>query len=291
LPDAELRDRFLARARAEGINFSATAVGPERVDSARVRWGFNWRPTLVIAASAVFAIFGTSLVRRYQLVPRPGLPSGQGIALIEENESLTAQLSALRGNIERDASDLDMLKHEELISEESLRQLQKRLDGSQEQAGQLMAQLQVLEGKHKDLASENQQKDAIIADLSVKNDKLHRDNADNLSSLVILESQIRDLTESLQQQSAAVERERQLMTVSKDVRPGPTLRPLRCIDGLDVLAVARYFSSTMIARALPLTSSSVCTRSRALNLVRPKETSLTTLSPFGFVDFNVPSSI
>jgi hypothetical protein len=97
LPDAELRDRFLARARAEGINFSATAVGPERVDSARVRWGFNWRPTLVIAASAVFAIFGTSLVRRYQLVPRPGLPSGQGIALIEENESLNAQLSALRG--------------------------------------------------------------------------------------------------------------------------------------------------------------------------------------------------
>jgi hypothetical protein len=234
LPDAELRDHFLARARAEGINFSAEAERPWRVDSARFRWGFGWRPTLAIAASAVFAIFGTSLVRRYQLVPRPGLPSGQGIALLEENQNLNAQLSALRGSIERDASDLDKLKHEKLISEESLRQLQKRLDESREQADRLMAQLQEVEGKRKDLGSENQQKDAAIADLSAKNDKLRHDNADNLSGRVILESQIRDLTDLLQQQSAAVERERQLMTVSKDVRQLISARNLHILDVHDV---------------------------------------------------------
>jgi len=48
--------------------------------------------------------------------------------------------------------------------------------------------------------------------------RLHRDHADNLSARIILESQIRDLTASLQQQTADVERERQLMAVGKDVR-------------------------------------------------------------------------
>src|SRR5262249_10854886 len=54
--------------------------------------------------------------------------------------------------------------------------------------------------------------------------------------------------------------------------------------------VIGYFSSTMIARALALTSSLVCVRFGALNRVRPSVIVLTSDLPSGVVDFSCPSA-
>jgi hypothetical protein len=234
LPDAEIRDRFLARARADGVDFSPEAQRGRPVDSPGVRWAFVWRPALAIAAVAAFAVLATSVARRYQLVPRSQVMSNQRNELLGENERLRAQLSAVRRDIERGASDLGKLRQAKVTSEESLKQLEKRLEESRGQTDQLTAQSEELEGKEKRLASDSQQKDGVIADLSAKNEKLHRDNADYLSERIILESQVRDLTASLQQQTADVERERQLMTVSKDVRQLISARNLHILDVHDV---------------------------------------------------------
>src|SRR5260370_4271533 len=52
LPDAEIRDRFLARARADGIHFSPEAQRDHAVGSAGFRWGLVWRPALAGATGA-----------------------------------------------------------------------------------------------------------------------------------------------------------------------------------------------------------------------------------------------
>ena len=234
LPDAEIRDRFLARARADGIQFSPDAQRGHAVGSAGFRWGLVWRPALAVATVAVLAVLGASVSRKYQLVPRSDVVSRQTSELSGENERLRAQLSTVRLDIERDASALDKMRHAKLTSEESLRQLEKRLEESRGQVGQLTARLEELEAKDRQVASDNQQRDGLIADLSAKNDKLHRDNADNLSARIILESQLRDLTASLQQQTADVERERQLMAVGKDVRQLISARNLHILDVHDV---------------------------------------------------------
>src|SRR5205814_1141393 len=61
-------------------------------------------------------------------------------------------------------------------------------------------------------------------------------------------------------------------------------------NGGDCAAANHYFSSTMIARAEPFTTSSVCDRFGALNFVRPNEIGLMSTFPSGVVDFSSPSA-
>ena len=100
--ETEIRDRFLARARADGIHFSPEAQRGHAVGAAGFRWGLVWRPALAVATVAALAVLGTSVSRRYQLVPRSDVVSRQTNELPGENERLRAQLSAVRQDIERE---------------------------------------------------------------------------------------------------------------------------------------------------------------------------------------------
>jgi hypothetical protein len=230
--DADIRDRFLARARAEGMEFSAEVERPQRVAVARVWWG--WRAAIAAAAAVLLIVLGISLSRGYRLVPRSTVTLGEPNTLTGENSTLHVELAAVREDIKLRTLELERMKREKLVSEESLRELGKQLEESKGRADQLTIQLQQVETKERELASDNQQKDTVIVDLGAKNDKLNRENADNLSTRVILESQVRGLTESLQQETASVERERQLMAVSKDVKQLISARNLHILDVHDV---------------------------------------------------------
>lgn len=234
LPDSELRDRFLARARAQGIDFSAGAERPRSVGPTKLPWNLGWRAAPAVAMLGVLAVLGAAVALQHQLAQRPGVTPVQARGLIQENESLRTQLAALQADIRWGAVDLAQAKREKFISKESLKLLEKRLEESHRQTGELSAQLQTLEAKQKQLEDDNQQKGTLIADLNAKNEKMHRDNADNLGTRIILESQIRDLKESLQQQTANVERERQLMSASKEVRQLISARNLHILDVHDV---------------------------------------------------------
>jgi hypothetical protein len=230
--DADVRDRFLARARAEGVEFSPEVERPQSVAVLRVWWG--WRLAIATAATVLFIVLGMWVSRGYRLVARSTATPGAANTQPAENSSLHVELAAVREDIKLKALELEGMKREKLVSEESLRELGKQLEESRGRADQMTAQLQDVEAKERELASNGQQKDTVIADLGTKNDKLSRDNVDNLSARVILQSQVRDLTESLQQQTASVERERQLMAVSKDVKQLISARNLHILDVHDV---------------------------------------------------------
>src|SRR4029077_5956241 len=63
-----------------------------------------------------------------------------------------------------------------------------------------------------------------------KNEKLHRENVDNLTARVLLEGQVRELKESVAQQAASFEQEQQLFAASKDVRQLMGARNLHIMD-------------------------------------------------------------
>ena len=233
-PDGELRDRFLARARAEGIDFSREAEGPRPRHVTPFHWAMAWRSGLAAATVAVLAVSGTWLTRKYQLVPRSSVVNAGVTASTRENESLSSQLVALRQSVELDSAELGRARKEESISQEVLQQLQKQLEEARMQSEILTAQLQQAESKETELAGENHEQETVIANLSSKNEKLHREGVDNLSTRVLLEAQVRDLTDSLQQQMAYLERERQLMAVGRDVRQLMGARSLHIIDVHDV---------------------------------------------------------
>ena len=230
--DPDIRDLFVARARAQGVEFSSEVDRTQSLALGRVWWG--WRPAMGIAATVFVIVMGMWVSRSYRLAPRSTATPGAAYTPTAENSNLRAELAAVREDIKLRTFELERMKREELVSQESVKELGKLLAESSSRADQLSLQLQQLEAKDKELASGSQQKDAVIADLGAKQDKLSRENDDNLSARVILESQVRDLTASLQQQTASVERERQLMAVSKDVRQLISARNLHILDVHDV---------------------------------------------------------
>lgn len=233
-PDAELRDRFLARVRAEGFDLSPEVERPRGLRSSASRRVVHWQPAVALAAVAAVACLGTWTSRRYQLVPRSSVVDNASAQPARENEGLHRQLANLRRTIEADSADLDRMKQENSVSEGSLQKYQRQLEEARVQEEKLSAELQKAESENAGFASASQQKDAVIADLRAQNDKLHREAADNLSSAVIQEARIRDLRESLQQETANLERERELMAVGKDVRQLMGARSLHIIDVHDV---------------------------------------------------------
>jgi hypothetical protein len=235
-PSSEIRARFLARALAEGIDFSPEVEHLQGLRSSPSWWTLQWRLALAVAALAVVAISVTWLGQGYQLIPRSSMArvNAGSMQFAQEREVLHTQIATLRQSIEEKSAQFDRIKQANSISEESQQRLQKQLDEIRQQAEKLFVALQGTESEKTHLLNASQQKDVAIADLRAQNDKLFRERADILSSRTILEAQVRNLNESLQESTAKLEGERQLSAVSKDVRQLMGARNLHIMDVHDV---------------------------------------------------------
>jgi hypothetical protein len=233
-PDAEIRDRFLARVRAEGFELSPDAEKPDRLKSTPSWRVSHWRPALGLAVIAAVVSLGTWARREYRLVPRFPAANHGSTQFVGENENLHAQLATLRRTIDLESTELDRIKHDGSVSAESLQDYRRQLEQARAEAEQLSGQLQRAESANADATKANQQKDTVIADLHAQNEKLQRENADNLGSMVVQEARVRSLSEALERETANLERDRQLMAVGKDVRQLMGARNLHIIDVHDV---------------------------------------------------------
>ena len=233
--DAQVRDRFLARARAEGIELSVGAEKPERMRSGRQSW---WPPSRSIgwslAALAAFGFLSVGLSKKYELMPRSSKTTAVGKQVLTEGEGSAVELRDLQRTLDIKTAQVEELRRERSASEESLERLQKEIEEARAQADNLSAALQQSESENVRLSGTAQMKDATIADLKARNNKLANDNADQLADRLVLETQVRDLTSSLREEAESVERERQLSAVAKDVRQLMGARNLHIIDVHDV---------------------------------------------------------
>lgn len=229
-PDSDLRDRFLARAHAEGIDLSAEAERPGAARSSASWRSVRWPRVLTVSAVTAVVLFGIWGERRYQTTHSSRVEQITVAESAREREGLKTQLESLRQALQQQSAELDRMKRENSVPAVSLQNLQNQLSEARERAEKLSAEWEAAKAQNARVAKTSEQKDAVLADLRAKNEKLHRDNVDNLSSRMVLEAQVRDLKASLEEQAASIERERELMVASSDVRKLMGARNLHILD-------------------------------------------------------------
>jgi len=234
--DEEARPRFLARARADGIEFSPEAERSLVSKSSRSWWVLQLRPAMALATAAILAAVVTWTVHGTRLTP-PAVTATvdtHSTELARENDDLRVQLETLQRTIGDETAKMEQLRKENALTLNSQQALQAQAEEARQQKEKLTALLQKTETERIDLANSSQGENATIATLRNQVDSLYREQAEILSSRVLLEAQVRDLNTSLQVKSTDLERERQLMAVSKDVRQLMGARNLHILDVHDV---------------------------------------------------------
>jgi hypothetical protein len=230
-PEADVRDRFLARARAEGAEFTADVEEACRRKRRFRLWPiWHWQTVLATAAVTAVVVMGVMASRSHER-RAPVLESNDGeVRSAPEQDALQERITSLEEAVQASSAKLAEAERTTAADRESLAKIQSQLVAAQEEARRLDLDLEKTRSEYAELARTDQQKDALVVDLREQNEKVHKDNAANLSTVVIQEGRIREMNDSLEQQAANFERERQLMTASKDVRQLMGARNLHIMD-------------------------------------------------------------
>ena len=236
LQGASYRQRFLERASAEGVRFTPEARG-ERKRSGTTHFFRNWRPYALGVASAVAVMIVVSAVVVPKVLSRLAAkqattsesevaslarrdtpaPSDSGTS---DSGSATLTLARLQqANVDAEKR-LDTLRRELARAEADYRQRLQESERWKDQAGQL-------QGK-------NQQDEQQLGQARTQVEKLSKDNDQLTAGLVAQQFRITELSDEVENQKAAVERERQLTAAARDVRELMGARNLHIIDVADL---------------------------------------------------------
>lgn len=231
-PPAGMRERFVTRARGEGVRLSAEVEAPVRARS----FSGVAMAGLAIAATLVMAVLSFSQMRQSQ----PGTSLGDVDRLTRENAALTERLSAREATM--------------ASQEEQLRRLRLDLDGAIKSAGARQGgelpgfRLGQSVSTEARLLEELQRRDQQLADVS---DELRRINQMRVTDRTELDAQrtrLRDAFDQLRVATATIDMERQLAQAGKDILQLMLARQLRVVDVRDTdgdgrpgVAFARVF--------------------------------------------------
>ncbi len=233
--NGELRERFFARARAEGIDLSEQAGRLNGKPLAGAWSRFSWRYAMTAVAILLISVCFVIAGRSYRIVPRSAVPDTRLADLAAERDSFQSQLTAALQSIDSKSAELQKrMKEQNAASTATLLALQKQMEEAGREAERLNAALQSAQQEKTALASTSQQHETLIADLKSQLEKVRLADADNIAALVVQQARIKELTEALQAENEKVERERQLSAVSQDVRKLMGARNLHIIDVHDV---------------------------------------------------------
>jgi hypothetical protein len=220
LPDS--RQRFLRRARAEGVVFSPEVHTPARSTS----WYF--RPVTMLAPVAVFVVIAFSLaVYRFHEMPDTGrakdAAATQQIAeLKRENSALTASLSKLNESLAAGQRQIQSLRAQ--LETENLRRKNEPAGGQGERSSSRNAQLLEESRNQEKLLAEARDEAARSSQLRVNDE----------ASTVEQQARITELTNKLRIASSTLDQERQLAAAGNDVRELIAARQLHVIDVHDI---------------------------------------------------------
>jgi len=214
------RQRFLRRARAEGLVFS------REVETAAPSGHWYFRPAPMSAAVAALILLAVSVTvyRFHDTDTAQGLDAGaaqQMAQLKRENSALTASLSRLNESVVAGQQEIKTL-HSQLEAE-SLRRNGEQAGGRAARSASQTAQL--LEESH------NQEK--LLAQAQDEAARSSQLRVEDEASMVEQQARITELTNKLRVASATLDQERQLAAAGKDLRELMASRQLHVIDVRD----------------------------------------------------------
>jgi hypothetical protein len=230
--DADVRARFLARARVDGIDFPPDSERAHSSGSSFFWQALQLRPVRAIAPIAVVAILVLWVGQTYQLVPRVTTApvESRSTLVVHDNDDTREPSGTLHQTIEEDTARIELLKKKNAESIRSLQRLQTQLDDSQRQAEKLSADLQQTESEKSELVKASQEDHATIANLRSQSDSFDHERASMLRSQSVFEEQVRNLTASLQEKTADLNHELQLKAVNMNVSQLMGSRNLHIMD-------------------------------------------------------------
>lgn len=235
LQGAIYRQRFLERASAEGVRFTPEALGEKRRRTATTFFR-NWRPYALGIASAVAVMVMVSAVvlpkvlsrlavsKVTSSIPKPAVAPPVLAGTSSDSNARDSDQAATVVQIQRAKQDaekrLDSLRHELARAQTNYQQLLQESERWKDQAAQLQ--------------SKGQQDEQQLGQARSQLEKLGKDNDQLTAGLVAQQFHIKELSEEVENQKAAVERERQLTAAARDVRELMGARNLHIIDVADL---------------------------------------------------------
>lgn len=238
----EVRERFLARAQAHGAEFSSDAVN----QSAAGRQ-FVFRPCWALKTSAVAAgivvVAGLSATLIHHSPPATSAPPVTSSAPVAASQPPQPRMELEKPVSDSDDARLDQFERENRELASAVKQRQGQLDEMQRTLAQLNTELTQVRADRTTLTSSREQDRKQIEELQRQVQTLESTNSDSVAALVESQDRIRALNTSLQQQSEKMNMERQMATVSSDVRQLMGARDLHIIDVHDVNGEGRSAKS------------------------------------------------
>jgi len=238
LQGASYRQRFLERASAEGVHFTPEARGEKK------RWvatSFfrNWRPYALGVASAVAVIVVVSAV------VLPKVLSRSAVSQVTASNSEPAVGTSARADTPASSDSSARTSDPASVTIAHLQQAsvdaQKRLEFLRRELARAQANyLQLLQDSERwkdqagQLQSKNQENEQQLGQARSQAEKLSKDNDQLTAGLVAQQFRVTELSEEVENQKAAVERERQLTAAARDVRELMGARNLHIIDVADL---------------------------------------------------------
>jgi hypothetical protein len=235
LQGASYRQRFLERASAEGVRFTPEALGEKR---RRIATSFfrNWRPYTLGVASAVAAMVVVSAVVFPKVLSRlaisqatvsnskPAAKQADTPASSDSSARISDPASVTISHLQQASADaekrLDFLRRELARAQASYQQLLQESERWKDQAAQAQRM--------------GQQDEQQLGQARTQVEKLSKDNDQLTAGLVAQQFRITELSQEIENQKAAVERERQLTAAAHDVRELMGARNLHIIDVADL---------------------------------------------------------
>jgi hypothetical protein len=219
------RQRFLRRARSEGVVFSGEVETPAQL----IPWYF--RPVISVAAVVALAAVAVSLsVYHYRVTPDSARARDAGITqqiadLKQENSALTASLSQLTESLAARQHEVQTLRAQlgNTTNAGNLQGSKGQVSGNSEQSTSQNVQL----------LDEFQNQNRLLEEARGEVARINELRANDAAFLGAQQVRIAELSDRLRVASATLDMERQLAAAGKDVRELMAARQLHVIDVRD----------------------------------------------------------
>jgi len=231
-----LRERFIERARAEGIPFSSDLA--KRRDDTRRELHPLMSPLRWVAAAAILAIIlGVMGYRAARPGPRrpleAGTPSPEKRAVTPpapSNPRLEAKLAELQATMADSQKTISELREENALMLTRMGTLEKDLAASQSQNQALEQTRAHLVDTNAQLTSQNENSVQLLAETQAKLEEARVHDAEIEAEVVAEKAEVGTLAQQLKAQTATVDHERELLAAGRDITDLMGARNLHVID-------------------------------------------------------------
>jgi hypothetical protein len=221
--DNGLRQRFLQRARREGVVLSPDVHEPNPRPAKRL--GSMVTATVALAAIVLLAVFGTGLFRRL-ILPGTTQATQPSEELRQQNSALSTTIAQLNDSLAKQQREIQNLHAQLGVANRTADNLRVETEQAKNQAERSSSQNVPLSAE---LENRNKQLDQAQKEVA-RISELHGSDE---ATLVAQQVRIAELSDQLRIASATLDLERQLTAAGKDIRELLTARQLHVIDVRD----------------------------------------------------------